>query len=581
MGDTVRDLQAALDFFTHKCDTSKLVKRLDDECKAAAEKLEKSAKTRKQLAEETKETKRSASSQTEVPAVLDAFSKLLKLYQTEIDFLTKRAKSAEATLGEVYETLYEAPPVAPIIQQAIASDQALSKHKFETVKLQAELSEFESEFSNLKNQDITIRQLEDQIVGLQEEIAKKEKVEAMASELVKEKMVEDQDTRRELDEMKEFLDRAEKDAQEQRKAADTARAELYEMRSQYEEKDASRQAEIDLLQEELNSARQASQSESEVLRLRKIGVEEEERERKRREDELTRLYSALDAARVETSKAREAEEEASMRRVRELAEQKQRYEENLLREREKVQELERTLRSKNEHEASEEKPGKNDLKAEEQQQQSNSFETLVAQLRVSLSEKEAELEQSNSNLLILEERLGDQQELIRKLQQAELTGGSASNPVIATSTSGNVTTSPTSFHVEQGGSELVSILQEQRDRFRRKVLELEQELESVSGKERRSREILEKTRNENAALAERVRALRNSGQRITPGMLESGSANPAGGRSPLQIILRFVSANSFARSALVVYVTALHLLVLASQSSSGEMHSKMLRKGAD
>jgi hypothetical protein len=123
------------------------------------------------------------------------------------------------------------------------------------------------------------------------------------------------------------------------------------------------------------------------------------------------------------------------------------------------------------------------------------------------------------------------------------------------------------------GSGVLGILQEQRDRFRRRMLELEQELESVSGKEKRSRELLEKTRAENVALADRVRLLRTTnrgGVDMPMAFGANGTPALAGGRSPLQLILRLVSANSFARTALVVYITALHLLVLFSASTSSE-----------
>ena len=496
--------------------------------------------------------------------------KLLKTYQSEIDSLTKRAKIAESALGEFYRDLYQAPDPSPFLQQALSSEQVVSKQKFENAKLQTELKEFESEFAKLKNQDITIRELQDRITELEDELEKKAEVEEIANELQKEKMVEDEDLKREIDELNEALQRSEREALEQRKAAETAFSELYETKAQFEEKDASRQAEIDLLQDELTNARQAVQSESEVLRLRKLGVEEEERERKRREDELSRLYSALDAARVEASKAREAEAEAQRRREKEVEEMRIRGEERLQRERERIAELENLL-SQNTEEKNGGRISQEELdgKEEEKNRISSSFETLVAQLRVALSEKEVLAEKYKTQLLNLEERINDQNELIRRLQQAELN----SNGIPYQTSFTSAATSPTgegSASNESVG--VIGILQEQRDRFRRRMLELEQELESISGKEKRARELLDKSRSENAALADRVRGLRAS-QRIDSlsyGVNGSGGNTVAPGfRSPLQMMLRFVSAHSFARSALLFYIIALHLLVLLSLSSYG------------
>lgn len=325
----------------------------------------------------------------------------------------------------------------------------------------------------------------------------------------------------------------------------------------------------------MQAARQATQSESEVLRLRKLGVEEEERERKRREDELSRLYAALDAARLEATRSREAEAEAQRKREREVEEMRVRGEERLQRERERVAELERVL-AQNTSAIGESSRNENDER-DEKKSVASSLENLVAELRVALSDKETQVDRFRKELLVQEERIGDQNELIRKLQQAEITANPASISFgngYASSPSGEGSASTESAGV-------VGILQDQRDRFRRRMLELEQELEVVSGKEKRSREVLEKTRSENVALAERVRTLR-SATRDVGSTLSAGIA--AGSRSPLQIMLRFVSANSMARSALIIYISALHFLVLASLTSfshGDSAQSAALRKGVE
>lgn len=51
--------------------------------------------------------------------VVKQWGVLLKSYQEEIDRLTNRAKSAEASFLEVYQKLYEAPDPAPTLAAAL------------------------------------------------------------------------------------------------------------------------------------------------------------------------------------------------------------------------------------------------------------------------------------------------------------------------------------------------------------------------------------------------------------------------------------------------------------------------------
>ena len=67
-------------------------------------------------------------------------------YQTEIDNLTKRSKSAENAFLSVYKVLAEAPDPYPLLEAAV--DQ--------TVKV-AEARELESEVQRLKEENATLR----------------------------------------------------------------------------------------------------------------------------------------------------------------------------------------------------------------------------------------------------------------------------------------------------------------------------------------------------------------------------------------------------------------------------------------
>ena len=94
---------------------------------------------------------------------LNDLTNLLKSYQDEIDQLSRRSKFCESSFLTLYKSISEAPDPVPIIELYIQNVSSSSIHQLEIEKLKIELSQYEEEFSLLKNQDITIRKLEDQI----------------------------------------------------------------------------------------------------------------------------------------------------------------------------------------------------------------------------------------------------------------------------------------------------------------------------------------------------------------------------------------------------------------------------------
>ncbi|CAA18286.1 CASP family protein, Golgi vesicle transport factor Coy1 [Schizosaccharomyces pombe] len=90
------------------------LQREADEAAAEIEKMQKtSLDERKELSSKTKEFRKQPDE-----VKLGEMKGLLKLYQSGIDSLTKRAKSAEATFFRVYETLGEVPDPYPLLIEA-------------------------------------------------------------------------------------------------------------------------------------------------------------------------------------------------------------------------------------------------------------------------------------------------------------------------------------------------------------------------------------------------------------------------------------------------------------------------------
>eukprot|EP00644_Phytophthora_capsici_P010056 jgi/Phyca11/551202/estExt2_Genewise1Plus.C_PHYCAscaffold_410025 len=132
--------------------------QLDSQGSTMKSEKDASVRSRKKLAETTKHFRRLA---TDAEKAAGA-GPLLKAYQEEIDHLTRRAKFSENAFFQLYKGLYAAPDPAPALAM-MAANSGNDDFAEENKKLKKELKEFEAEFANLKNQDITIRKLEEQV----------------------------------------------------------------------------------------------------------------------------------------------------------------------------------------------------------------------------------------------------------------------------------------------------------------------------------------------------------------------------------------------------------------------------------
>jgi homeobox protein cut-like len=98
----------------------------------------------------------------------NSISELLKAYQEEIDQLSRRTKLSETAYLGIYKSLYDAPDPAFYLDQITSSLFASSSHLLEIQRLKSELSQYDEEFRRLKNQEVTIRRLEDQLQEFKE-----------------------------------------------------------------------------------------------------------------------------------------------------------------------------------------------------------------------------------------------------------------------------------------------------------------------------------------------------------------------------------------------------------------------------
>lgn len=155
-------------------------KRVGLDAQGSAMKAEKesSVRSRKKLAETTKHFRRLGDAEK-----IAAVGGLLRAYQEEVDSLTRRAKFSENAFFMMYKELYAAPD--PVSSLEVINDLKVSEVEEENKKLRRELRDYETEFASLKNQDITIRNLEEKLSASAHDMeeAVHEKVEQRTREL--------------------------------------------------------------------------------------------------------------------------------------------------------------------------------------------------------------------------------------------------------------------------------------------------------------------------------------------------------------------------------------------------------------
>jgi homeobox protein cut-like len=120
---------------------------------------------RKRLNEETKRF-RALSKEDQASGVTE----ILKSYQSEIDLLTRRSKLGESAFVNLYKMLYELPDPAIAMESLAKQVKSAASNNLEITRLQGELRQYEEEFRLLKNQDIKIRHLEEELKKFRDNI---------------------------------------------------------------------------------------------------------------------------------------------------------------------------------------------------------------------------------------------------------------------------------------------------------------------------------------------------------------------------------------------------------------------------
>lgn len=145
---------SALEFWT-KLNLPEIQKQLDDQGIEIKEGQKLSLLSRKNLATKTKEFKKLTDSEK-----LEQFTKLLKLYQNEIDSLTNKLKKIEGYFFDFYRSIAEAPDPKPLLEislDSVMETGQVSSLKQEVNKLNEELSK-KADYNQLKQRLVQTEQ---------------------------------------------------------------------------------------------------------------------------------------------------------------------------------------------------------------------------------------------------------------------------------------------------------------------------------------------------------------------------------------------------------------------------------------
>ena len=198
-------------------------------------------------------------------------AEVLKSYQEEIDQLSRRSKFSESSFQVLYKDLSEAPDPCPVIESLMLQVSAASTHQLEIKRLKTELAQYDEEFQLLKNQDITIRHLEDQLKDYREQFEEKVTAE-LATRITQ---VEERAEAR-VQEVKEHqraverrLAAAVESMRQAQASAELAQSSLYELSAQAEQRVSALVSENSLLAEGADRAQaRIAELENEISALK-------------------------------------------------------------------------------------------------------------------------------------------------------------------------------------------------------------------------------------------------------------------------------------------------------------------------
>lgn len=517
---------------------------LDEQGLRIAENQENSQKNRRKLAESTRDFKKASSDEK-----LGLFNSLLKGFQEEVDNLTKRAKFGENAFLNIYQKLYEAPDPYPALASISEQDLKLSELESESRKMKVELEEFRTEAAHLKNQQATIRRLEERNRQLEQQM--EEKVKEIVEMKQRSLAEENQKTLEVLKEREQSLQDQLRQAKESvatiQKLHELAQSQLFEVRAQSEEEWASKQSEVNFLMDEVERAQTRLHSlerEKGVLRSQLQSANEEIEDKKGDNSDSTSILESslstkekliselnMELHNIETTLTNEREQHINeIKKLNILLNEKEAALEEMKKELQ-VKPTEKLVDDLRKKVKILQAVGYNSIEAEDWEvatsgEEMSKMESLLldknrkmehelTQLKVKISEKVTSLETAEGKITELTGKVNEQQKLIQKLEDDILKGYSSKDrkgslfDAWDLSEAGGVELSENAdqkhVSLDQDQSSMLKVICNQRDRFRARLRETEEEVRQLKEKIGVLAADLEKTKADNVKLYGKIR----------------------------------------------------------------------------
>uniref|UniRef100_A0A2K6ETJ7 Protein CASP n=1 Tax=Propithecus coquereli TaxID=379532 RepID=A0A2K6ETJ7_PROCO len=488
---------------------------------------------------------------------------LLKSFQGEIDALSKRSKEAEAAFLNVYKRLIDVPDPVPALdlgQQLQLKVQRLHDIETENQKLRETLEEYNKEFAEVKNQEVTIKALKEKIREYEQTL--KNQAETIALEKEQKLQNDFAEKERKLQETQmsttSKLEEAEHKVQTLQTALEKTRTELFDLKTKYDEETTAKADEIEMIMTDLERANQraeVAQREAETLREQLSSANHSLQL-------ASQIQKAPDVAiEVLTRSSLEVELAAKEREIAQLVEDVQRLQASLTKLREnsasQISQLEQQLSAKNSTLKQLEEKLKGQADYEEVKKELNILKSMefapsegagtqdaAKPLEVLLLEKNRSLQSENAALRISNSDLSgrcaelqvhvteavataaEQRELIARLEQDLSTIQSIQRPDAEGAAEHGLEkipepikeatalfygpTAPTSGALPEGQVDsLLSIISSQRERFRARNQELEAENRLAQHTLQALQSELDSLRADNIKLFEKIKFLQS------------------------------------------------------------------------
>lgn len=225
---------------------------LDDKVIEIAQHLEEADQSRKRLIEQTKEFRKGLNEDQR-----KLVGSILKQFQVEVDASSKRTKLMEQVLLKLYKQLIDLPDPLQALENAqkqMKKAERVQDLEIENKQLRDTLDDYNNEFAQVKNQEVTIKMLKDKIKELED------KSEQLVQQRIKDKEKELQRFFSEKEDQLQTtqLDLAKKlgDTEAKCLALQTqlqkSQNDLYEIKSKQDELLNAKTCEIDILLQDLD-----------------------------------------------------------------------------------------------------------------------------------------------------------------------------------------------------------------------------------------------------------------------------------------------------------------------------------------